>query len=148
MKSRLLLLGLAIVFAVPCIASAWYDYGYSYGYEDIYDFGYGGYGYHEPAIQMSFGYPSYSYDSYNYHVPTQNYYQPAYQNSHYQYTQSAALYSYQFNSPYLYNYSAYPTGDYIPYVNEPLCNYPGYGRYSCNYHPGQPLYDYWTGTWY
>ena len=41
-----------------------------------------------------------------------------------------------------------PTGEYLPFINEPICDYPGYGRGSCMYHPSQPLYDPWTGTWY
>ena len=41
-----------------------------------------------------------------------------------------------------------PTGDTIPYVNEPLCYYPDYGRASCYTDPRQRIYDYWTGTWY
>lgn len=81
-------------------------------------------------------------------------YQPQsqYQPQSYGYGQpTAGSYGYgQQASPQAYGFSGgTPTGDTIPYINEPICDYgPGYGRASCLYHPGQPLYDYWTGTWY
>ncbi|TSC85611.1 MAG: hypothetical protein G01um10148_997 [Parcubacteria group bacterium Gr01-1014_8] len=158
----------AVFMIVPVTADAQYydDYGSQIAYEEVYDFGYG---YDYSDFYDTYDYYDYGYDDYSqyqwvsyggnygggYNSPYQSAYpyQAAFPVSYgqQQYGQPYAQYTfsaYQFNSPYQYTYNASPTGDYIPYVNEPLCDYPGYGRYSCSYHPSQPIYDYWTGTWY
>ena len=105
------------------------------------------------------GYSNYNYAaSYTPNQTYQSYYQSQYQSSFQSYYQQQdylypsygyGQYGYDGGGYQSYGFSSgTPTGDTIPYVNEPICDYPGYGRYSCLYHPAQPLYDYWTGTWY
>ncbi len=160
----------------PLSVSAWdytwddpvlYDYCFSYdcyGYND-YSYGYGGYDYYDNYYVDYYYYSPHQYQYANVYQAYQSYYQSQYppvrglllrgaqastqtgqsqyqsQYSHFGYGQQYGYQNYGFSS-------GSPTGDTIPYVNEPICDYPGYGRYSCLYHPGQPIYDYWTGTWY
>lgn len=166
-----LVLTLAIgLAAVPGLALGWdysWDdpvlYDYSFGYDD---YMYDDYYYSPNQYQNQYVYPvrglAISGESaYNPASNGASAYQ-AYQPTYYQQSQYLPVRGTQTGQSQYSNYGyggqqgyqAYgfsngtPTGDTIPYVNEPLCNYPGYGRYSCLYHPGQPVYDYWTGTWY
>ena len=96
----------------------------------------------------------------NYQPYQQPSYQPTYQPQYQQMNYPEAHQQPTYNSGYstgnglFAQYPRYPgsygtpTGDTIPYVNEPLCYYPDYGRASCYTDPRQRIYDYWTGTWY
>lgn len=125
----------ALLIAMPAAALSiahepyYYDY-YSY-YQPI-GYGYGSYG----------TYSTYDYYSYyNYYQQPSYQYQPTYYQQPYQYT-----YDYGYSTPSPHNYS-YPTGDRDALGND-LCFWEGYGRSSCDFNPRQPVYDYYTGTWY
>lgn len=124
-------------------------YGGNYGDYGIYNT----YSYPAQGNQYANAYQAYQPMMYQsqYQSTYQAQYQPTYQPQSYGYGQpNIGSYGYGQQAGYQsYGFSnGTPTGDTIPYLNEPLCDYPGYGRYSCLYHPAQPLYDYWTGTWY
>ncbi|MBI5456375.1 hypothetical protein HY969_01415 [Candidatus Kaiserbacteria bacterium] len=170
MKKHVASFGALLICALmPISASAWIgENGWNYAWDDPTLYTYcinfscnGGDGY--SSTYSSYGYGGYMPLQNQYASAYQMYQQPQYQSSYQQYYggQQGYLSAYSgtglSNGPYGYGlYGSYGdmgygsfTGDYIPYLNEPLCDYgPGYGRSSCMYHPSQPLYDYWTGTWY
>lgn len=83
-------------------------------------------------------YPVYYYDYYQYQ-PVYSYQQSTYYPQYYPNYQG-------YSTPSPYNYS-YPVGDTDTFGYD-ICYWEGYGRSRCDFNPRQPVYDYWTGTWY
>lgn len=71
------------------------------------------------------------------------YSQPSYLQQPYYYGYGS---SYGYSTPSPYNYR-YPVGDTDAFGYD-LCYWEGYGRSRCDFNPRQPVYDYYTGTWY
>lgn len=139
-----LALVLSIAGAAPVSAATFVYAGYgtaassyvamydSYAY--LYD-----YSYYAPTY-----YSGISYNFYKYSQPT---YFSAYQQPTY-YQPQTNYYGSQYDSstPSPDNYH-YRTGDTDTFGYD-MCYWEGYGRGRCDFNPRQPVYDFYTGTWY
>ena len=160
----------AVLFTIsvmPLSASARVDYGAWYTtpapyhqqyYQPMYAYAYA------PAQSSQntyINYPqqNYSYgqypqqNSYSYGAPSYNYYPQQYSYPQYNtYPNYGYGGGYGGDNSYGHSYGpsgyGYPTGDTVPLIGGPLCEFPDYGRAACGSNPRQFVYDSWTGTWY
>ncbi len=99
------------------------------------------------APQYGYGYPQQQYPQpYNYY-PQYNY-APQYSYGYYP-QQNYGYSQYHYPSQWGPSGYGYPTGDTVPWIGGPLCEFPDYdGRALCGSNPNQWVYDPWTGSWY